>query len=240
MEALKLFFLALFVSGAHSVTFTIKNKCPYTIWPATLTGGGKPQLSTTGFELAKGASQSIDVPAGWSGRFWARAWCSKDAAGKFSCRVADCASGQVGCNGAGAIPPATLAEFTLNGHGGQDFYDVSLVDGFNLPVAITPQPGKNCPATACPVDVNAKCPRGLSIKNADGRGTIGCKSACLAFNTPEFCCSGNFATPQTCKPSKYAKLFKRSCPQAYSYAYDDTSSTFICGAGGGYDITFCP
>jgi hypothetical protein len=40
------------------------------------------------------------------------------------------------CNGAGGVPPVTLAEITLNGAGGNDFYDVSLVDGFNVPVQV--------------------------------------------------------------------------------------------------------
>ncbi|KAK7830774.1 thaumatin-like protein 1 [Quercus suber] len=73
----------------------------------------------------------------WSGRVWARSHCHI-VKGKFICGTADCASGQVSCNGAGAIPPASLVEFTLSGYKGQDFYDVSLVDGFNLPVSITP------------------------------------------------------------------------------------------------------
>jgi hypothetical protein len=40
------------------------------------------------------------------------------------------------CNGAGGEPPATLAEIRLNGAGGLDFYDISLVDGFNVPVQV--------------------------------------------------------------------------------------------------------
>jgi hypothetical protein len=40
------------------------------------------------------------------------------------------------CNGAGGVPPATLAEITLKGDGGKDFYDISLVDGFNVPVQV--------------------------------------------------------------------------------------------------------
>uniref|UniRef100_J3MHP0 Thaumatin-like protein n=1 Tax=Oryza brachyantha TaxID=4533 RepID=J3MHP0_ORYBR len=32
-----------------------------------------------------------------------------------------------------------------------------------------------------------------------------------------------------------------ACPRAYSYAYDDATSTFTCAAaGGGYDVVFCP
>lgn len=57
------------------------------------------------------------------------------------CGTADCGSDQVACNGAGAVPPATLAEFTLVPDG-QDVYDISNVDGFNLPVSITPDGGE--------------------------------------------------------------------------------------------------
>ena len=39
--------------------------------------------------------------------------------GKFVCATADCASGVIECNGAGAIPPASLTEFTLRGDGGK-------------------------------------------------------------------------------------------------------------------------
>lgn len=42
----------------------------------------------------------------------------------------------------------------------------------------------------------------------------------------------------------WARLLKNMCPLAYSYAYDDMSSTFTCaGTGDGslaYDIEFCP
>lgn len=83
----------------------------------------------------------MDVPRPWSGRIWGRTQCSMGPYGKFSCGTGDCGSGNVACNGAGAIPPASLVEFTLaapNIGSGQDFYDVSLVDGFNLPIGVNP------------------------------------------------------------------------------------------------------
>ncbi|CAI0435648.1 unnamed protein product [Linum tenue] len=52
-------------------------------------------------------------------------------------------------------------------------------------------------------------------------------------------CSGEFGSPDTCKPSRYSEMFKSACPRAYSYAYDDASSTFTC-SGADYMITFCP
>ncbi|GKV40869.1 hypothetical protein SLEP1_g48467 [Rubroshorea leprosula] len=74
-------------------------------------------------------------------RFWGRTQCSKDSSGKFTCASGDCGSGQVACNGSGGAPPVTLAEFTIAKPGGKDFFDVSLVDGYNVPLSITPQGG---------------------------------------------------------------------------------------------------
>jgi hypothetical protein len=39
---------------------------------------------------------------------------------------------------ASPAPPVTLAQFTMGGSGGKDLYDVSLVDGFNLPMLAPP------------------------------------------------------------------------------------------------------
>ncbi|XP_019435114.1 PREDICTED: thaumatin-like protein 1b [Lupinus angustifolius] len=226
-----------YVTQGAKVTFT--NRCSYTVWPGTLTGDQKPQLSTTGFELASGASNSVDLPAPWSGRFWARTGCSNNN-GKFSCATADCASGLVECNGAGAIPPATLIEITVAENGGQDFYDVSNVDGFNVPMSVSPQGGSGeCKTSSCPANINAVCPTELQLKGSDG-SVIACKSACLAFNQPQYCCTEDHNTAATCPPTNYSQIFEQQCPDAYSYAYDDKSSTFTCNARPDYAITFCP
>ncbi|XP_047335432.1 thaumatin-like protein 1b [Impatiens glandulifera] len=222
------------ISESRSATFTVHNNCPYTIWPALLTSSG-PAASTTGFELPSQATSTINAPAPWSGRIWARFQCSNN--NRFNCQSGDCGSNQIPCNGRGGAPPATLIEFTLAGGGNLDFYDVSIVDGFNLPVMVTPRDG--CPSTSCPVDINTACPDELAVYDNKG-GKIGCKSACLRFGTSEYCCSGDHGTPKTCPPSNYSKYFKSKCPQAYSYAYDDKSSTFTCPNGGDYSITFCP
>ncbi|KAM0002623.1 putative Thaumatin family [Helianthus debilis subsp. tardiflorus] len=224
----------MIVSGVRSSVFTIKNNCLFNIAPGILTSSGASV--TTGFELAPQASNTVNIPTPWSGRVWARFQCSNEGE-RFSCKSGDCGSGQVACNGAGGAPPATLAEFTLADASGKDFYDVSLVDGFNLPVSIVPQGG--CPTTDCLVDINAQCPSDLAVKDGSGR-TIGCKSACVAFNKPEYCCNGDHGTPETCPASDYSRFFKNLCPKAYSYAYDDRSSTFTCNTGPNYDITFCP
>ncbi|MQL41280.1 hypothetical protein EI012_25510 [Escherichia coli] len=40
--------------------------------------------------------------------------------------------------------------------------------------------------------------------------------------------------------TNYSQFFEQQCPDAYSYAYDDKSSTFTCSARPDYAITFCP
>ncbi|KAL0431180.1 UNVERIFIED_CONTAM: Thaumatin-like protein 1 [Sesamum radiatum] len=171
--SLSLFFSSLILSlsarSVFSATFTLVNRCSYTVWPGILSNAGTPQLSTTGFALNPGDSFPISAPASWSGRMWGRTLCSQDSTtGKFTCVTGDCGSGALECGGGGAAPPATLAEFTLNGADGLDFYDVSLVDGYNLPMLVVPQGGTggNCSNTGCVVELNASCPSELQVLNA--------------------------------------------------------------------------
>jgi len=207
------------------------------VWPGTLSSSGS--LSTTGFRLDNGKSLTLEAPLKWSGRFWPRTGCATDSSGKFSCLSADCGSGKLECSGQGGAPPATLAEFTLQGDDNKDFYDTSLVDGYNVPLSIVPQGMPECNMTECSVDINRRCPPELQARaGPDGR-VVGCKSACLAFGAKQYCCSEDFNDPKICKPTNYSKIFKDVCPQAYSYPYDDATSTFTC-VGANYLIAFCP
>ncbi|KAF9683151.1 hypothetical protein SADUNF_Sadunf05G0182700 [Salix dunnii] len=220
--------------------FNERNSIQSRVWPGILSNADAPALSTTGFSLQKSESKTISAPASWGGRFWGRTYCSEDSTGKFSCLTGDCGSGKLECSGTGAAPPATLAEFKLDGYGGVDFYDVSLVDGYNLPLLVVPQggSGQNCTSTGCVVDLNGSCPSELKVTRTEGE-SVACKSACEAFGSPQYCCNGAYSTPDTCKPSTYSEIFKNACPRAYSYAYDDKTSTFTC-ASADYQITFCP
>ncbi|XP_002510549.2 thaumatin-like protein 1 [Ricinus communis] len=227
--------LIAFCRGVSGATFTLINRCGYTVWPGILANAGSPALESTGFELPSGGSQSFQSPPNWSGRFWGRTGCTFDpVTGQGTCLTGDCGSNLIACNGQNAKPPATLAEFTIRS-GTQDFYDVSLVDGYNLPMIVEPNGGSGtCLSTGCVTDLNQQCPNELRVGSGEA-----CKSACEAFGTPEYCCSGAYATPDTCKPSIYSQMFKAACPRSYSYAYDDPTSTFTC-TGADYVITFCP
>ncbi|KAM0942378.1 putative Thaumatin family [Dioscorea sansibarensis] len=221
-----------------STTFTLTNECAQTIWPGILANAGSTPPASTGFALDPGVSRSIVTPAPWSGRFWARTLCSTDQSGRFSCASGDCGSGAVECSGGGAAPPTTLAEFTLGGGDGiTDFYDVSLVDGYNIAMLVEANgaSASTCTATGCVVDLNRACPAELKV----GAG-VACRSACEAFGTDEYCCKGAYGNPSACKPTVYSEFFKQACPRAYSYAYDDATSTFTCRSADSYVITFCP
>jgi len=235
-------------------TFTVFNGCPFTIWPALFTGNlalGAPDF-TTGWQADEFTSVTFTVPDTWqAGRIWARRDCDfSTVQGPTSCLDGGCNGGLV-CDpttGTG-VPPASLAEFTLGQNGAPDFYDISFVDGYNLPISITNNVG--CPAPACAVDLGPDCPAPL-IGPFDSTGfPVGCKSACDADldgdpTNSANCCTGSFDTPATCPSSgvEFYSYFKDTCPDAYAYAFDESSQSALwtCPSGDNadYTITFCP
>ncbi|XP_074028083.1 uncharacterized protein [Leptinotarsa decemlineata] len=229
------------LTAVLAVEFQITNKERGPIQVGFQGNNGKPALENGGFILEQDATRSVWSESNWAGRIWARTWCDYNTK---HCLTGDCGN-RVQCAGNGGAPPATLVEITLKGAGGLDFYDISLVDGFNIPASIEPIGGKgdggqySCKKSACPRYLNDECPNELKLNTE--HGVVGCKSACLAFNTDQYCCRGAFGTPETCRsstwPVNYPNFFKSRCPDAYSYAYDDHKSTFTCRAEK-YLITF--
>ncbi|MBA0683135.1 hypothetical protein Goari_024810, partial [Gossypium aridum] len=156
-----------------------------------------------------------------------------DKTGNGTCQTGNCGT-SVNCTSAGSLP-VTIAEFTLGDN--IDYYDVSLVDGFNLPIVIKPGGGKgNCSTAGCDGDLRQNCSSDLSFKK-NGK-VVGCRSACDVFNTDEYCCRGTYEDPVACLPTNYSKSFKLVCPAASSYAYDDRVSIITCSASD-YMVAFC-
>ncbi|OMO66371.1 Thaumatin [Corchorus capsularis] len=232
------FYLLAFSYIADGEQIILVNNCKESIWPGILGSAGQVSPKDGGFHLGSGEEVVIDVPQKWSGRIWGRQGCNFDSNGKGSCDTGDC-SGMLHCQGTGGAPPATVIEMTLGSSSSPlHFYDVSLVDGFNIPVAMKPVGGGiGCGVASCEVDLNVCCPSALEVKK--GNKVVGCKSACLALQSAKYCCTGEYANPNTCKPTLFAHLFKAICPKAYSYAFDDSSSLNRCRASR-YVITFCP
>ncbi|XVE69825.1 hypothetical protein DITRI_Ditri10aG0022800 [Diplodiscus trichospermus] len=226
-------FGTIFCSAA---VVTFQNQCIFPVWTASLSGNGDA-LSDGVFALAPGSSAQFQVQPGWSGRLWGRTGCTFDNSGSGKCISGDC-DGMLKCTVGGA-PPVTMVEFTFaGGPSDKDSYDVSLVDGCNVAIRVDAVGGSgDCGYAGCVADLNINCPVELQVR--DSGSTVACKSACAAFNTAEFCCTGNHSTPQTCLPTKYSEMFKKACPRAYTYAYDDASNTRTC-SGSNYLITFCP
>ncbi|KAM3432245.1 hypothetical protein MY4824_006679 [Beauveria thailandica] len=278
-------------AGDDTVPLIITNRCDTTIWPGTATQAGLGP-GTGGFELNPGESKNLSVGSNWQGRVWGRTNCTVNG-DSCACQTGDCFA-KLDCDFSGAVP-ATLVEFNLAGgvNGMQTFYDISLVDGYNLPVGIEHIPSDNtsfippnltnsaCVATAgwlydvsrtgtyysnetYPIPLEKKetndmlskwCPwTNLAFppkRPSDGiypypddsirRPSFSpCKSACVTTGSDRDCCIGKYHDPNICKPSSYSKTVKAVCPDAYSFAFDDQSSTFIVPKGGGWKIIWCP
>lgn len=256
--------MLIFIGNQNpDVVFTITNQCTQDLW---IGADGRSESRPTfvfnglnfhtpnngGWKLAAGRNSTTSVPYDFTAaRFWARTGCT-GTGNNFRCETGDCGPWVECSNGGvprGGKPPVTIAEFTLNGYGNQDYFDISLVDGFNLPMTIkveTPDDSQQgeywCTSPECTTDINKVCPSELAVDGASG--VVACNSGCMRFDTDEYCCRGACcATPDTCTPDKWAvnypKIFKDACPQAYSYAYDDPTSTFVC-RNTNYNIVFCP
>ncbi|KAA8522371.1 hypothetical protein F0562_013268 [Nyssa sinensis] len=176
----------------------------------------------------------ITVPPGSTGsRIWARTNCIFDEAGRGKCETGDC-DGLLECKGYGS-PPNTLIEYAFNQFNNMDFFDISLVDGFNVPVEFNAvssgcNNGTRTRSIKCTADINQQCPVEL-------RAPGGCNNACTVFQTDEYCC---ISGPSNCNSTNYSRFFKNRCPDAYSYSYDDQNSIFTYPGGTNYMVVFCP
>jgi hypothetical protein len=229
--------------SANSHVITIVNAYNQTIWAATNPNAQHP-IPVTGWKLAPGQSVTFKVANGWGGRIWGRTGCSFNSSGVGHCATGDC-GGLFQCQGSEG-GTTTLAELTLDSFDGMDFYDVSMVDGANLPMYINtthrtdadPISSNGCYQGACTKAV--VCPSGMQVKS-NGQ-VVACETACAAFGGDAYCCTGSWSGRANCDPAKwpidYAKLvFKDAEPYAYSYAFDD-SATMACKGHCDYRVTF--
>ncbi|BGP19390.1 hypothetical protein JCM10213v2_007479 [Rhodosporidiobolus nylandii] len=226
-------------------TFTVENNCGYTIWPAIFTSGGTAPSHPTGWEAKAGSSVSFSV---------AHSTLTLRLIGQPTIGMAACLrlySSYDMLNRRlqrGARMRDIWRDWQWNLNDSQDWYDVSGVDGADLPLSITNNVG--CPEPACTKDINTDCPAVLSVHNDEG-DTVGCLSACAANldgNQADSgnCCSGSHDTPATCPKEsvQYYDVFKSACPDMYAYAYDEASGSALwtCDHSkqADYTLTFCP
>ncbi|CAH1427267.1 unnamed protein product [Lactuca virosa] len=189
-----------------------------------------------------------DSPSVWLGSIWGQTGCNYNRSGKWSCATGDCrinGTNDMACSVYDVTIPATVVDFRINQtqiHS-QDFYHVNIAQGYNLPILVEATSGsgsslRSCAKTGCVEDLNQRCPTELS--SADGKV---CMSACMAFHSPEYCCSDSFSSPSSCKPTAYDQLFRSACPRSFTYStpsdlWDLQTTTFTCN-GADYTIRFC-
>ncbi|XP_043810376.1 osmotin-like protein OSM34 [Manihot esculenta] len=132
MNLIILISLTLFSTTIHAATFEVVNRCSYTVWAAAIPGGGKRTTMA---------------------RVWGRTNCNFDGNGQGQCATGDC-NRVLECRGWGS-PPNTLAEYALNQPNNLDYLDISLVDGFNIPMDFSPSTGR-CRGIRCSADINGQ------------------------------------------------------------------------------------
>lgn len=219
---------------------------------------GLPLTDGGGFKLdSAGGKHTSTVIPNWQGTFWGRTGCT-GTDGDLTCAWGTCngldGKGKLQCGGSGGNL-MTAGEINFD-EGGYDTYDVSAVNGFNVPMTIEPVTGtfinngpKANPTYYCTVSgtqFDLKDPsifpstlnKDLIIKINNVPEAV--LSACqfskytTGNENPSYCCVGNYGTPATCKPDTWPAdmrtdtFFKKYLPGAYSYAFDDHASTYTC------------
>jgi hypothetical protein len=178
--------------GSGEREFNLVNRCGETIWV------GAEGLPPGGWQLDAGpadCSTTTDCPAGqtcnretnqcqltlcvpgtFSGRLWPRTGCDFNSDGVCSsgqncCDTGGCTTSSGGwgleCS-SGGQSPITTTELTLSQEA-TDFYDVSVIDGFNLAVEVNPIGNfQSCPfANAEDCDYWCTNPGGKASSNPD-------------------------------------------------------------------------
>jgi hypothetical protein len=196
--------------GPHKITFTNNNGAE--IWvgaysPYASQGDYKPVGAWDPmWKLMDGESKAVTVPFSWrSGRFWARRECAYSGGTTLKCANGNCKD-QLHCAVSGDNP-ATLAEFTMMGGDGNgvDNYDVSMVDGFNVLVKITPKPRTSTPNPAGFFCMEVGCKNTPACwtegKWPDAANPKGCLSPChvAKYQDTRHCCKCDMTTDCSCE-----------------------------------------
>lgn len=133
-------------------------------------------------------------------------FCTFNASRHGSCVTGDCGD-ELECKGRNYTQPVTILELDVTTTG-YDFYNVSLIKGFNIPMTIEPSRGDSCLMMSCVNNLNERCPPELQLE-----GGGGCKSACEVYGSPEYCCINSMENyPISCSVSNMV-----SCSNQYAH-----------------------
>lgn len=188
---------------------------PFTVWAAAVRGGGR--------QLNRSQAWTINVRPGTAqARIWAWTKCTFDSSGRSRWETGYC-NGLLQCQ-ACCSPPNTLAEYALNQFNSLDFFDIWLVDGFNVPMDYSPISG-GCRGIRCSTDINGQCPNLL-------RDPGGC-NPCTVLKADRYCWNSG-----TCRPTEYSGFYKQRCLDVI--ATPRMKHLHACPGGTNYRVIFCP
>ncbi|KAH7513979.1 hypothetical protein FEM48_Zijuj11G0040100 [Ziziphus jujuba var. spinosa] len=146
-------FFSLFIitfGSTYTTNIEIRNNCPYTVWAAAVPSGG-------GRKLNRGETWALNVnPGTEEAHIWARTKCNFDSSGRGTCETGDC-GGVLECKSFGQ-PPNTVAEYMSVK---QDVFDISLLNGFNVPMEFSPTSNGCSSGIKCTADIIGQCPKQL-------------------------------------------------------------------------------
>jgi hypothetical protein len=148
--------LVLFAATtAYASKLVVRNQCRTTVWMEQLNVPGAPKVA----RIASGRQRTYRIPAGETveaTRWWPKTGCDRNGE---NCKVGQ----SIGpCPDGGCAPPID-SKFEATwcvGETCETFFNLSMVDGYTLPVAMRPK-AKNNIAAACKP---AACPS-LSVRN---------------------------------------------------------------------------
>lgn len=227
--------------GAGERCLRFLNACDQTVWAGASGDTVPAEAFEAGIELAPGDCVAVPFRSVSGGRAW----------GGTDCVGETCASD-------GASGRGTLVQFDVPEEGGS-LYNVSLVDGFNLPIELRPvgpnidEDGGPCGAARCAVSVELGCPEAL--RRYDEEGAVAwCESICRACAACEACndcgdlgvdaCSGCADVAEVCcggmgcQSNAYTQTWESLCPDALTHA--ENEAYLGCDRVSDFDMTFCP
>ncbi|KAL7940394.1 PR5-like protein [Trichoderma barbatum] len=196
-------------------------KLSQNVWPAIgkSLGTGISDPLPNGIIIPPGQRhQTALIPIPWSGRVWPRQFCSDVGD---NCLLGDCGSSSCWDR---SSTNTTLFEVTVQPE--DMYYDISLVDGYTMSIDVIPDDSL-CKSISCQAPPYLGLGKsGEVVCPASLENVYGCVSDCSLYGLDKDCCRGAFNSADICQPS--STWFKQVCPDAYSYPYDDKTSTNYC------------
>ncbi|KAL3686214.1 hypothetical protein R1sor_004236 [Riccia sorocarpa] len=212
------------ISVVHGCGINIRNSCPFTV--TTCAQSGNSPINQ--FNIGAGGQQFLDFGSAcrWpAGAVWA------------SVRGQCAAPGNP--SAANDRNLANLAEWTIGDGSGSDFYDLSNVNAYTIAmrIRVVNRVGEE-KTNSADVGATPRCGSPICVIN-DIRGFCRPNNQLVVLPSTALSCINTDGTNGR-GPTAGTQQFKTACPTAYSYNFDDETSTYTCGTGSNYEVEFCP